>query len=212
MAIKSNSFKSLIKEASYFLLSPFIKREGPKDSIYITFDDGPHYKHTLKIIEILNSYEVKATFFMNGTLMDQFPEIVFKIANAGHQIGYHSYHHTSLKELDIVAIYKDLSNGKKLLRHQNINEFLYRPPYGDLSLLSVAMLIFNGWKIIMWSIEGRDSFDTEEEILENLDIVNIRNGSVILLHDAYEETANLLPKLLEKYTHAGFNLNKLSYK
>ena len=189
-----------------------MKDTGPNHSIYITFDDGPHQTHTLEILEILNNYGVFATFFFNGNLIEKHPEIVTKVVNEGHQIGYHSYNHKSLKEISFSSIYNDLQVGRELLSQHVVKEFLYRPPYGDLSLLSLFLLVFSGWKIIMWSIEGRDSFDTEKEIIKSLDVKNITMGSIILLHDVYEKTPKVLPIILNNLINSGFKLNKLSYK
>ena len=189
-----------------------MKNAGPNHSIYITFDDGPHQAHTIEILEILKNHGVTATFFFNGILVEKYPDIVAKVINEGHQIGYHSYEHESLKGVGFYSIYNDLQVGKKLLSQYGVKEFLYRPPYGDLSLSSFFLLVLNGWKIIMWSVEGRDSFDTEEEIINNLDVKNITMGSIILLHDVYEKTPKVLPVILNNLIRAGFKLNKLSYK
>lgn len=212
MSNKSLSVKQIIKKIVYFILSPCMKDAGPNHSIYITFDDGPHQTHTLEILEILNNYDVTATFFFNGNHIEKHPDIVAKVINEGHQIGYHSYKHESLKGISFTSIYNDLQVGRALLSQYGVKEFLYRPPYGDLSLSSFFLLVFSRWKIIMWSVEGRDSFDTEEEIIKNLDVKNISKGSIILLHDVYDKTPKVLPIILNNLINSGFDLNKLSYK
>jgi len=204
--------KRIIKKFAYFILSPFMKDAGPNHSVYITFDDGPHQMHTLEILEILKIYGVTATFFFNGNRIEKYPDIVSKVINEGHQIGYHSYEHKSLKGVSFSSFYNDLQVGRELLSQHGVKELLYRPPYGDLSLSSFFLLVFSRWKIIMWSVEGRDSFDTEEEIINNLDAKNITMGSIILLHDVYEKTPKVLPIILNNLIQSGFKPNILSYK
>ena len=112
--------------------------------------------------------------------MEKFPAIVYQTIRSGHQIGYHSYYHNSLKEISISEVYRDIKRGERLLGSYDVNELLYRPPYGHLSLLSTILLIFRNWKIIMWSVEGRDSFDSQALVIQNLAVPNIHDGAIIL--------------------------------
>ncbi len=153
MPESSKSIKKIIKKVIYFILSPFLKESGSGQSIYITFDDGPHPVHTLKILEILKFQKATATFFFNGELIEKYPDIVTRARDAGHQIGYHSYHHTSLKKLDFVSTYRDLRAGKKILNQLGISQYLYRPPYGDLTLKSLLLLILGNWKSLCGALK-----------------------------------------------------------
>lgn len=208
----SLAIKQFIKKVIYFILSPYMKTTGPNHSVYITFDDGPHQTHTIEILEILKEFGVTATFFYNGSCIEKYPDIVSRVINEGHQVGYHSYEHESMKGVSISDIYRDLRAGRELLSQYGVKEFLYRPPYGDLSIISLFLLIISGWKIIMWSVEGRDSFDTEEEIIYNLDARNISKGSIILLHDVYGKTPKVLPVILKNLINSNFEFDALSYK
>lgn len=204
--------KQIIRKTVYFILSPFLKLTGPRHSVYLTFDDGPHQTNTPKTLQILKDYNAAATFFFNGDLIDKYPEVVAEVQKQGHQIGYHSYVHQSLKQRTLGDIYTDLKTGKKILRNLGADEFLYRPPYGDLSITALLVLILGGWKIVMWDIESRDSFDSEQQIIKNLDMNQLSHGSVILMHDVYEKTTNVLPVILSNLIDSGFKPRKLTYK
>jgi len=191
--------KKILKTIVYGLLSKFIIRRGYESSVYITFDDGPHPENTPKIIDALEKYNVKATFFMTGCEMKKHPEIVKMVADKGHTIGYHSYTHTSYKKLSIIKIINELALGRSMAKKIGFKLRLFRPPYGDLRVISSLYLIMKGWRIVMWSLDSRDSFDLKDRVLENIDPGEVVGGDIILFHDDYEMTIEILPVILEKY-------------
>lgn len=197
--------KELIKKLIYFIFSPFFKRKGKDNAIYITFDDGPHPEKTEKILMSLKKEKVKATFFMIGQEMEKHIETVKKVIDEGHSVGYHSYSHDSLKNTSLLQAIKDLKRSKQLARKLNIKINLYRPPYGDLTPLSFLYLAITGWKIIMWSLDSRDSFDTAEQVIKTTSPDNISPGEILLFHDDYELTARVLPGILQKIKKAGLD-------
>lgn len=201
--------KSLIKNIVYFLFSPFLIRLGEKDAIYITFDDGPHPNKTENILATLKKNNAKATFFMIGEEMMKSPEIVDLIIKDGHSIGYHSYSHDSLKTISLNKAIEDLKKADDIAKKFNINIKLYRPPYGDLTLLSFLYLIISGWKVVMWSLDSRDSFDSSEEVLANVSPNNVSLGEILLFHDDYELTANILPDVLQRFNEKNIKCKAL---
>lgn len=195
--------KEILKTFIFFILSPVFKRSGNKKFIYITFDDGPHPDNTLKIISILEQYDSKATFFMTGQEMEKYPEIVNQVIKSGNNVGYHSYSHKSMKKQSIKDIVSDLSKGREIATKFNYRLFLYRPPYGDLTLFGFVWLIFSGWKVIMWSKDSRDSFDNIEQVKVNVSSANLNKGEILLFHDDYSLTVNLLADVLSEYKENG---------
>ncbi len=191
--------KKTFKKIVYSLLSKFIIKHGKKSAIYITFDDGPHPDNTPKIIDLLEKYNVKATFFMTGSEMKKHPEVVKMVAENGHTIGYHSYTHISYKKLPIKEIIKELSLGRSIAKESGVQLTLFRPPYGDLRVISFIYLILTGWRVVMWSLDSRDSFDVREKIIDTTDVSRVVDGDILLFHDDYEMTIEILPVILEKY-------------
>ena len=199
--------KTLIKKILYTLLSRFIVQQGTTDSIYITFDDGPHPDNTLRILETLEIHNVHATFFMTGLEMMKHQGIVKKVSAAGHVIAYHGYAHTSMKKQNIRDFTSDILKAKELEQIFGIKLALYRPPYGDISLSGFLYLMTHGWKIIMWSLDSRDSFDTLEQVKNNVSARSIKPGEIILFHDDYDKTASLLDSILSDYKTAKLNIS-----
>ncbi|HED36281.1 MAG TPA: polysaccharide deacetylase family protein [Gammaproteobacteria bacterium] len=190
----------ILKTITYSLLSRFIIKRGNKSSVYITFDDGPHPDNTPKIIELLKNFNVKATFFMTGSEMEKYPEVVKMVATSGHTIGYHSYTHASYKKMSILKIINELSSGRSIARKSGVSLRLFRPPYGDLKVISFLYLIITGWRVVMWSLDSRDSFDSKDKVLETIDPKKIIGGDILLFHDDYEMTLEILPVILKKYS------------
>lgn len=201
--------RSFLKKIVYLVLSKFIIRLGDKQAIYITFDDGPHPENTPKILDILDAMEIRATFFMTGIEMEKHIDVVKEIATRGHQLAYHSYNHISMKEQSFSDFINEMNKADEICNSISYRTRLYRPPYGDLSLLGFLWLLVHGWKIIMWSLDSRDSFDNSEQILENIHPNNIQAGEILLFHDDYEQTLDLLPKALSRFREHNFICDKL---
>jgi len=196
-----NSFKKII----YYLFSSYLIRKGKSGNIYITFDDGPHPKNTPKILDVLDLYNIKATFFMLGHEMENHPEVVRDVISRGHTLGYHSYDHLSMKEISVGAIFSDLNYAKILSKSFDYNIKIYRPPYGDLSITGIIWVILNSWKIIMWSKDSRDSFDSKDEIVANVSTDKLCSGEILLFHDDYKNTAEVLKDILKSYSKEKIN-------
>jgi peptidoglycan-N-acetylglucosamine deacetylase len=194
--------KSFIKTLVYFCLSPFIVRYGKGNNICITFDDGPHPDNTARILEILSRHRVHAIFFMTGSEMEKHPDIIKAVIADGHSIGYHGYAHISMRQQSRAEFNHEMRKRRDLERRFNIKLKLYRPPFGDLNLMGFTTLVLNRCKIVMWSLDSRDSYDTEQQILESLSVQNIQPGEILLFHDDYEKTTHLLDKLLTEYNRA----------
>lgn len=201
--------KSYIKSFIYFVFSPFIIRKGNSDAIYITFDDGPHPVNTLKILDILKKFQAKATFFMVGEEMDKYPDVVQKVKKGGHSIGYHSFSHQSLKNISLKDIIADINKAKYLAFTHNIKINIYRPPYGDLTIMSILYLILNRFKVIMWSLDSDDSFSDKDIVISNVHPDNIKEGEILLFHDDYELTVDILPEILTRFTDKNIKCNNL---
>ena len=139
---------------------------------------------------------------MTGMEMVKHPEVVRSVIVGGHKVGYHGFSHTSMRKQTLGEFRDEMTQRKNLENQFNIRLNLYRPPFGDLSFTGFISLILNRCKIIMWSLDSRDSYDTEQQILGTLSVKKICPGDIILFHDDYAKTTNLLDKLLTEYTRA----------
>lgn len=183
-----------------------------ENKIYLTFDDGPTPEITEWVLEQLNKFNAKATFFCIGNNIEKHPEIFDKVMAEGHSIGNHTYNHlngwkTSTRE------YIENSGQWSLISGQNyqLNKEhykLFRPPYGKIKPSQSKKLRKNGYNIIMWDVLSAD-FDSDiskEKCLENVK-KNVKSGSIIVFHDSVKAFSNLeytLPKALQYWKEKGF--------
>lgn len=202
---------SLPKRVAKYLLSPWIRSRGPRACIYLTFDDGPDAMHTRAILDVLRRYGVKATFFMIGEEMERHPDIVAEVRAQGHVIGFHSYRHRHLSEHAGTELLDDLRQTAAVAQRFGLGFKLYRPPYGELSLRRLLWCALRGVRIVMWSLESRDSFvATAGELTQQLAPGRVRGGDIILLHDDTAVTVTALPAVIEGLQREGFRFGALA--
>ena len=152
--------------------------------IALTYDDGPNDPHTLRLLEVLAKHSVRATFFLIGRYVQQRPEIVREIVQAGHVVGNHTFTHPLLIFKSKTEIKQQLSECRAALQDA-IGEpsNLFRPPFGGRrpAVLRVARDL--GLQPIMWSVTGYDWNAPPAAVIERKVANQIRGGDVILLHD-----------------------------
>jgi peptidoglycan/xylan/chitin deacetylase (PgdA/CDA1 family) len=199
-----------IKTLMKWLLSSVITRSKRTDSIYLTFDDGPHPSNTEKLLSTLLKHDTKATFFMVGKQIDLYPEIAKKIFDQGHTLGYHSYDHRHAKDSGFRHALSDLDYASKLEDKYGISfNKLYRPPYGALTLLTLIAVLMKGWKVILWSKDSMDSYNNSDHICKILHPEKTTEGDIILFHDDYDNTSNTIDLILDMYKSSNIKCSEL---
>lgn len=186
-----------------------------KKEIYLTFDDGPVPDFTPWVLDTLNRFHAKATFFCVGENIKKHPLIYRQITDAGHSIGNHTYNHLQGWKTPTNKYIKNILKAESYLqsRMDKQGNKLFRPPHGRIRPIQARKLRKQGYKIIMWDVLSGD-FDqslSKETCLE-LTIKNIRNGSIVVFHDSDKSFKNLdyvLPKVLEHFTEKGFVFKSL---
>jgi len=168
---------------------------GDENKVYLTFDDGPIPGATEFVLDTLDHFNVKATFFCIGNNVKTNPEIFERIKSDGHRVGNHTFNHKNgwlFNEEEYVRDVKDAADF--------IESGLFRPPYGRIKK-SQAEILLKQYKIIMWDVLSYD-YDqkvTPQQCLQNV-ISNTRPGSIIVFHDslkAFRNVKEVLPKYLE---------------
>jgi len=152
--------------------------------IALTYDDGPNDPHTLRLLEILDRHEVKATFFLIGHYVRQRPDIAREVAKAGHVIGNHTFTHPLLIFKTAAEIRRELSDCRAVIQdavgeHSN----LFRPPFGGRRPATLHIARELGLEPIMWNVTGYDWNAPPAAVIERKVSKQIRGGDVILLHD-----------------------------
>ncbi len=181
-----------------------VKTDGMQ--IAITFDDGPHPMQTRRILEILDRYAVKATFFMVGVNVVNYPTVAAEVIARGHEVGNHTYSHDRLKELSGEAISREIGLCEDVLEELfEYRPHLFRPPQGAISTFVEHCTEHHDYTMILWSLDTRDwECRNTDAIVESV-LSNIKPGDIILMHDYIgresktpEALEILLPQLIER--------------
>lgn len=177
-------------------------------NIYLTFDDGPTPGVTEKVLELLDKYNAKATFFGLGRNVDRYPELFNQIIEKGHSIGNHSFSHVKGWKVKNQEYFQDIQ-----LASEIINSKLFRPPYGQIKP-SQTRKLKDKYTIIMWNIL---SGDYNKKIKPNQIIRrvlrSVRPGSIIVFHDSIKASNNLfnsLPAILEELASRGYVFKRIN--
>ena len=155
-----------------------------KKRIALTFDDGPHPRYTPQILDILAEYGVEATFFTVGSNAEAYPAIVKRILSEGHELGNHTYHHYRTAKVAPDVLIEDILACSRVLKDLTGEApRLFRPPEGICNEDLTRFCEEQGYIIVMWSVDTRDWAHPEVwEICQNVR-QNVRDGSIILMHD-----------------------------
>ena len=185
-----------------------IERSTAQPTLYLTFDDGPIPQLTPWVLEQLEQYDAKATFFCVGNNVRRYPAVLQQVIDAGHTVGNHTMHHLDGWKTDNVPYFHDVRHCAKQLKTS-----LFRPPYGRLKPSQVQFLQRH-YEIVMWDVLSGD-FDPEltaDDCYGNV-IDNARPGSIVVLHDslkAEEKVREILPRLLAYYSERGYAFDRLT--
>lgn len=179
-----------------------------KQEIFLTFDDGPNHEITPKVLDILDDFGVKATFFCVGHNVDKYPDAYREILKRGHLTGNHTYNHLNGWKTSSQEYYDNVEKCSKV-----IDSIIFRPPYGKIGYTQIPYLKMK-YRIIMWSVLSLDFNPkvTQEQCLRNA-VEYTKKGSIVVFHDSVKASNNMfyaLPRFLEYFFKKGFNFGLLS--
>lgn len=170
--------------------------------VYLTFDDGPIPEITPWVLNLLDYYNIKATFFCVGENVYKHNDIYKEILNRGHKTGNHTYHHLKGFAETKNNYIEDVKKAAKL-----IDSNLFRPPHGIIKL-SQHKILKKTFKIVMWDVVTRDysKLLSPQKVFQNVRKYT-RNGSIIVFHDSKKAEINMkyaLPKSIEWLLEEGY--------
>ena len=154
--------------------------------IALTFDDGPHSKYTAEILDILKEYHVHATFFVVGSNVRAYPELVVREISEGHEVGNHTdTHPCAVNKLNKSSLLKELTDAENAIYEvSDYRPHLFRPPGGLRSNLITELADEMDYSIVLWSIDTLDwSKNTDVNYVLKTVRKNIKDGAIILCHD-----------------------------
>jgi peptidoglycan/xylan/chitin deacetylase (PgdA/CDA1 family) len=187
-----------------FFAENFCSIPGSGEEIALTFDDGPH-EETERLLDILDRYNAKATFFCIGTEVEKYPEIMKRIIQSGHSVGSHTYsHYWKFTLSNYKHVNFEISRGTEAIEKiTGKKTVLFRPPYGITNPIIGKSIKKNKLMSIGWNIR---TFDTTKkdagEIFRKL-ANELKPGAVILMHDRLKITVDAVPQILEEIKKRG---------
>ncbi|MFD1314297.1 polysaccharide deacetylase family protein [Namhaeicola litoreus] len=181
--------------------------------LYLTFDDGPHPEITPWVLELLEKYQAKGTFFCVGENVEKYPNVIQTIKDQGNSLGNHTFNHLNGWKTPLEMYLDNIKKSFDTFENLCFKTNLFRPPYGKLNLASKLQLKKWNTKIVMWDVLSGD-FDSEitpEKCFKNV-VENAQNGSIIVFHDSLKAELNLryvLPKVLDYFSEKGYRFKAI---
>lgn len=180
---------------------------GEKKVAYLTFDDGPIPEATPWVLDVLDSYRVKATFFMVGDNVRKYPYLYEEVIKRGHKVGNHTMHHLQGLKVTTEEYLSDIAIAADYIKSR-----LFRPPHGFIGL-NQAKRVARDYRLVMYDLITRDYSRrlTSQEVFENVRRYT-RNGSIIVFHDSIKSMPRLkdaLPRSIEWLQSQGYELAML---
>lgn len=180
---------------------------GHQHAVYLTFDDGPIPEVTPWVLDVLDRYGIKATFFMVGDNVRKHPDVYEEVVRRGHRIGNHTMHHVSGFRLTRRSYLRDVAEAR-----QYIDSDLFRPPHGWLRPRQTWAL-HEQFRVVMFDLVTRDysKWLRPQDVVRNVKLF-ARDGSVIVFHDSLKSWPRLqeaLPQAMEWLLEQGYEFRLL---
>lgn len=176
--------------------------------VALTFDDGPHPVVTTQILNHLDNYNAKATFFMLGNRIQHYPEVAKDVLTRGHEVGNHTWSHPLLTRLSMETIMQEFNSTEQMIVDTlGINSSIFRPPYGvsNDSIDSTIPRPSVNWTIDTLDWKHRNANQSISVIKKSM-----HNNAIILMHDIHQSTADGLPAVLEFLQAEGYQFVTVS--
>lgn len=190
---------------------PIYSVDRNDQKISISFDAAWGGDKTLKILDTLDEFGVKATFFLVDIWTQKYPDLVKEISARGHEIGNHSTTHPQMSKLSEEKIAQELrvmsDQVEALIGKRPI---LFRPPFGDYNNQVILTARKNGYEAIQWSVDSLDWKNRGAEDLITRATKNVKSGDIILFHNDSQSIADALPAVLKSYRQQGLTVVPVS--
>lgn len=175
--------------------------------ISVSFDASWGGDKTMAILDILDQYNAKATFYLVGIWVDKFPELVKEIADRGHEIGNHSATHAHMPQLSESQMRKELEDCTAMIEKiTGKRTTLFRPPYGDYNSKVVTVCRDAGYEVVQWSVDSLDWKNYGVQDLITKATRNVKSGDIVLFHNDSQYIVEALPTILKYYQNQGLRM------
>lgn len=180
--------------------------------VSLTFDDGPS-QYTNQILDILDGYNIKATFFAVGEAASKYPEIMRRIKKENHVIGNHTWNHPSIVDISSSELSDQIVKTNEVIKEiLNEETALFRAPYGNIDSASFRTIRNAGLTSVLWNVDSLDWSMKESSLIEKRIKKYTVSDSIILLHDGdgygsgpRDVTVQALPQIIDYLTQEGYS-------
>jgi peptidoglycan/xylan/chitin deacetylase (PgdA/CDA1 family) len=181
-------------------------------TVAMTFDDGPHPKLTPRLLDMLKERNIKATFFVVGKCVAEYPDIAKRIVDEGHEIANHTWNHPQLPKLSPTAFAAEITQTNDAIKQATgILPVTMRPPYGATNAtINKRLNEEYGLSVILWSVDPQDWKIRKSDHVSSHIIKNAAPGSIILAHDIHASTIDAMPAALDALQAKGYKFATVS--
>lgn len=210
---------------SYSILPSFVlrhcqslsrRKKGEDKVLYLTFDDGPSEAYTETLLDLLNEYDIKASFFVVSEFARKNPRIIMRARKEGHLIGIHSVDHKNALFRGNRFAFSDLAQSILTLKELGCDVHYYRPPWGHLNLFLLHWIKKMDLKLVFWDVMAQDwAADATPSSIRRKLLGRVYPGAVICLHDgrgapgAPGRTIEALREALPQLLREGYEFKRL---
>lgn len=177
----------------------------------LSFDAAWGNEDTQQLIDILQQYDIKVTFFVVGDWVDRYPDSVKALHDAGHEVMNHSNDHAHFNSLSSQQIIQNISDcNRKIEAITGVSPTLFRPPYGEYNDHVVSIVRSMGMEPIQWDVDSLDWKDLSATEITKRVTEKIQPGSIVLFHNAALHTPEALPIIIETLLQDGYRIVPIS--
>lgn len=206
-----NTNSNIVGVFSYKKELPIYSVETVEKKLAISFDAAWGDEFTLEILNILDKYDVKSTFFLVGFWAEKYPDHVKEIYNRGHDIGNHSTNHPYMSKIAEEQVLKELNDtGNKIKEITGKKPILFRPPFGDYNDRLINICRENDYYVIQWDVDSLDWKELGVQPVVDRVTRNVKDGSIVLFHNNAKYILEYLPIIIERLQNEGYEIVPIS--
>lgn len=208
-------FLSFMTTSQFATAAPVNSVHTDRKVVALTFDDGPSATFTPIILDLLRKDHVKATFFVIGSRVEKFPDLVNEEFREHHEIANHSFQHQIMTGLSSDKVYDELLHTQRAIEivTQSKQPLMFRPPRGRVSKTVLQVAEQNHFQIVMWSLETRDWANPGAQKIVKKVLSQVKSGDIILMHDQggdRTQTVNALKQIIPVLKDRGYDFVTVS--
>ena len=184
---------------------------GEEKLVAISFDAAWGNEDTQHLIDIMDKYGIKATFFVVGSWVDKYPESVKALSDAGHDVMNHSDTHPHMPQLSTEEIISEIQTcNDKVAGVTGVSPTLIRLPYGDYDDKTISAVRSIGMEPIQWDVDSLDWKDLSADEITQRVLSGVKPGSIVLFHNAALHTPEALPGIIDSLQKDGYTFVKIA--